>query len=180
MTALLSAREKKILLLTGGIVLLTVVYHFFSEPFFKEWRELTGNIQLAEARLQRTHFLLKRKSQIEPEFKKMTGTSLGEGESDEVATEMLQEVERLAQTHLLKILEMRPLPAKRKELFMEQGLEVSVEGTAGQFARFIYALRDTPTSMVIERLELSSKSGPDQRLRGSMLITTIHLPNRLK
>lgn len=178
--AFLSPREKKVLLLTAGIVSVTALYHFLWNPFFKEWRELSGNIQLAEARLQRNHFLLKKKSQIEGDFKKMMGASLSVGESDEAATEMLQEVERLAQTHLLKILEMHPLPAKQKESFRIQGLEVSVEGTAGQFAKFIYALQSAPGSLAIERLELSSKSGPNQQLRGVILITTLHLPKQLK
>jgi len=177
---LFSLREKKILFWTVGIVLFAVLYHFLWDPFFKEWRELSGNIALAQARLQRTHFLLKRKSQIESEFKKMTGASLSSATSEEVTTEMLQEVERLSQTHLLVILEMRPLPAKRKEAFLEQGLEVSVEGTASQFAKFIYSLQDTPGSLTIERFELTSKSGPDQRLKGNLLITTLYLPNLLK
>ena len=88
-------------------------------------------------------------------------------------TGILQEVESLSQKAGLQILDMRPLPQKKKGTFKEQGVEMSAEGSAPQFAQFVYSLLESSNALKIERLELSSKSGQDQVLRAILIITTL-------
>lgn len=165
-------RERKIIFFTVTFSIAALCYHFWLDPFFKEWKGLSTEIRVAEARLQKVRLLLRKKSEIEKAFQKYTAIS--EGDSAEAMTGILQEVEALSQKASLEILDMRPLPQKRKGYFKEQGLEVSAEGTAPQFAQFVYSLLESPNSLKIERLELSSKSGQDQLLRALIIVTTIN------
>jgi|GEM_PF-652909 len=172
--ATLFPREKKVLLFTALVAGFALLHHFLLDPFFKEWRDLSAEIRLTETRLRKIRLLLRKKTDIESAFKKYTGLSSKKEEgSEEKMTGVLQEIETLAQKSSLKILELRPLPQKRKEFFLEQGLEVSAEGTASQFAQFIYSLLDSPNSLKIEKLELNSKSGQDQLLRALVIVTTL-------
>ena len=172
--ATLFPREKKVLLCTLAVAVFALLYHFLLDPFFKEWKDLSSEIRLTETRLRKIRLLLRKKTEIEGAFKKYTGLSLKKEEaSGERMTGILQEVETLAQKSGVKILDMRPLPQKQKEFFLEQGLEISAEGTAPQFAQFIYSLLGSPNSLKIEKLELNSKSGQDQLLRALVIVTTL-------
>ena len=166
----LAPREKKIVMVTTAVALFALLYHFLLEPFFREWRGLATEIRVTEARLRKTRLLLRKKSEIERDFQKYRASSK---DSSEAMTGILQEVESLAQTVSLEILDMRPLPQKKKGIFQEQGLEVSAEGSASQFARFVYSLLGSPNSLKIEKLELSSKAGQNNRLRALIIVTTL-------
>ena len=163
-------REKRILMTTAGIVVVALLYHFLLEPFSKQWRDFSTEIQVAEARLHKTRLLLRKKTEIEEEFRKYASVSQP---SSGAMTGILQEVEGLAQKAGLEILDMRPLPQKKKGLFQEQGLEVSAEGNAPQFAQFVYSLLESPNSLKIEKLELNSKAGQSQLLRALVVVTTL-------
>ncbi len=167
-------REKRILWVTAAVLIAALCYLFLLDPFFREWRTLSSRIQLAQGKLQRTRLLLKRKSEIEAAYQALTGGSTDRSKAPEsVVTQMLQEVEDLAQKSGLNILELRPLPGRKKGFFQEQGLELSAEGTAPQFARFIYSLFESPNPLKIEKLELRSKSGGDPSLRGILVLSTL-------
>jgi len=168
----LQTREKKFLSATLTVVVVAIVYQFFLDPFFQEWRGLAGEIHLAKARLQKTERLLKKQEKIESAFLKY-GSFSSKEKPETLITGVLQELEELAQTKKLKILDMRPLPLRQKEFFQEQNLEVSAEGTAPQFAQFIYGLLDSPNALKIERLELSSKAGDDQLLRALIIVSAV-------
>ena len=163
-------REKKVLTVTTSVVVLALLYHFLLDPFVREWRGLATEIRAAEAHLQKTRLLLKKKSEIEEAFRKYTGVAQ---EGAPAMTGILQEVEGLAQKARLQVLDMRPLPEKRKGFFQEQGLEVSAEGSAPQFAQFVYSLLESPNSLKIEKLELTSKVGQNQLLRALIVVTTL-------
>ena len=111
----IAPRERKILIFTTLLSAVALLYHFLLDPFFKEWRELSTEIRMAEARLQKTRFLLKKKMEIEAVFQKYAAIS--KEESGEVMTGILQEVEGLSQKAQLEILDMRPLPQKKKGFF---------------------------------------------------------------
>lgn len=166
-------REKRILLLTLAVATAAFLYYFVCDPFFREWASLSADIRLTEGRLRKIRLLLGKKMEIEGAFKKYAGPMLGKEISEGLITGTLQEVEGLAQKTQLKILEMRPLPQRQKEFFQEQGVEVSAEGTAPQFAQFIYSLLESPHALKVEKIELSSKSGQNQPLRAILIVTTI-------
>ena len=83
-------REKRILFFTAGVAALAILYHFLLEPFCRTWKELSTEVRVAEARLQKTRYLLRKKSDIEEAFKKYSGASLEKEEgSEEVMTGIL-------------------------------------------------------------------------------------------
>ena len=170
---MLSSRERKILFLTAGVVLLGLLYHFLIEPFFTKWQDVSKEIQTAEVRLQKTRLLLRKRSEIEKRFQRYAGALEKVEGSGGGITAVLQEVEALAQKSRLKVLGMRPLPKRQKEFFQEQGLEVNAQGTAPQFARFIYDLLGSPNALKIEKLELSSTSGKTPLLKAFIVVTTL-------
>ncbi len=171
----LSRREKTVLSLTAGVVVSAAFYHFLLDPFLKRWETFSTEITATQVHLQKTEFFLKQKTEIESELKKYAGSTLSFSAPEEMTTAIFQEVDGMAQANGLKILDMRPLPPRHKDPFMEQGVEVSAEGEAAQFAKFIYGVKESKSPLSVERVELSSKSGQDQHLRGILLVTTLYI-----
>lgn len=170
----LSPRERRIVLAALGVALLALFYQMVLEPFLKKWHSVSKEIRVTEVRLQKTQSLLGKEADLERLFKQYVGVSLEEKGGDEATlTAILQEVEAMAQRSGLKVLEMRPLSQRKVSLFQERGLEVSAEGSASQFAQFVYALLDSPHSLKIEKLELYSKSEQDPLLRGILVVSVL-------
>lgn len=174
MTTTLSSREKKILLVTAGIALGALVYRFGVEPYLNAWQTLAADIRVAEARLQKTRLLLRKKPAIEEAFQKLLGNppEAAEG-AEEGLTTVLQEIEAMAQKSRLHVLGMRPMPQREKPPFIEHGVEIRAEGSAPQFAKFVYSLFHSPYALKIEKLELTSKAGESTLLKGLLVVNSI-------
>lgn len=168
----ISKREKTILAATASTVGLALLYFLGLGSFVNEWQKSGQEIVLLEAKLKRSASLAKRKSAIASEFKTYSGL-LSARDSGQMRTQTLSEIEKVTREQSLKVIEMRPLPARRQGPFQEYVVEVNLEGTMDQLVQFIYHLQGTSGLLRVERLQITTKGSQSSLLKAVMTVSRL-------
>ena len=172
----LSQRERIIVYILAAIILCALLYNFLIEPLAKKWINLNSEINRTNVKLRKSISLLKDKADIDKEYAQYA-EKLKPKESDEQElTSILNELEVLARRSNLKIVSMRPKPAKDEGYYRIFVVDIETESDMGSLMKFIYDIKNSPQLLKVNRLNLNTKSSQQGTLiRASMIISRISL-----
>ncbi|MFH1867812.1 MAG: type 4a pilus biogenesis protein PilO [Candidatus Omnitrophota bacterium] len=170
----LSAREKSILYASVVIIMMALAYNFAIEPLYKEWDSIDKETRLIRVKLQKAISAVKKKEEIDKEYNVYAAKLKPRGSDEQEVTFILNELETLARTSSLKIVNMRPKPSKDKDYYKRFTVDIETESDMRSLMMFIYKVRNSPQLLKIDKLQLNTKSGEDGLvIKASMVISKI-------
>lgn len=170
----LTGREKTILYALAVLITLFLIYNFMIEPFFKKWNNIGLETKLVRVKLQKAISIIKDKNEIDKEYDLYAVKLKPRGSNEQETTFILNELEILARTSNLKIVNMRPKPPKDRDYYKRFIVNIETESNMRSLMMFIYKVRNSEQLLKIDRLRLHTKSAEEGLLiKASMVISKI-------
>ena len=149
-----------ILIATGAIILSSVVFSVFLDPFFSKNEELDRQIKVTRLKLEKYLNLLDRKEELGKKYEKYASFSGQAAEVQDALVSALAELEGLTKESGIHIIDIRPEAAPKKTgALKEVIIELKSEGALEGLLRFVYGLENSPSLLRIKKLQVDAKSG---------------------
>ena len=171
MQRILSKREKVILHLLAATLILGIAYNLI-EPLLTKYQNLNLEIKITEAKLKKYLWLLSSKDNLEDKYKALNVSGEAAKREGDTLVGLLSEIEALAKSSNIRIIDRRPQSQKGKE--QEKQIDLRAEGTMEDYLKFIYNIESSLLLLNIKRFQLSVKSN-SELLDGSFSISQASL-----
>ena len=166
----LSNRERVIVYILISIIFLGVNVIFVFEPVIRRNIMLNNEIQNVNLRAKRYLALLKKEKTIMDKYGELNLSSPESSNQQDRFVSMLSELENIAKSAGIQIVEIRPEPGSKKGKKQESIVNLKAEAAIEQYVKFIYDLEKSRFLLKIKSLQLSVKSN-NQALEGVFSIT---------
>lgn len=145
MIKVLTNRERSIFYATAGVIVFAVIFNFLIFPILTRNNSLNSEIKLNREKLAKYTWFLKNRDAIAKKYAEFIPTG-----TDSEATNVLSELENIAKTSGVKIIDLRPQQAGK--------IDMRAEGSMGNYIKFIYHLENSPVLLRIKKFKISTKS----------------------
>lgn len=152
---MLNKRERIILYLTVGLIILGLGFNLVIEPALAKNKGLNKEINNTRAKLEKYLQLLAQKEEIESKFNKFSASQNNPDFEGNAAVGALSEIENLAKKANIRIIDLRPQSLETSDLYKEALIELKTEGTMEDYLKFIYTLESSLSLLKIKRFELN-------------------------
>lgn len=172
MKKFLSKREFAILRIALALLLFVVLFNIFLKPVLTQNEILNKEIRLTEQKIKKYKALLENKERLEKKYQKYM---LPENEFTQKADSLvaaLSDLENLAKSSNIAIIDMRPQAARKNDLYHEMPVDLRLEGGIEGYLDFIYKLENSFNLLRIQKFQLTTAENP-QFLEGNFTITQI-------
>ncbi|MBI2870120.1 MAG: type 4a pilus biogenesis protein PilO [Candidatus Omnitrophica bacterium] len=171
----LSKRERAILLMTFGVVLVASGDRFILRPALGFFKSHLEELESTEAKLARNYALLAGQETVAGEYGRYAEV-FGLIRTPEAETqETLKAVEQLGQGAQVKILDMKPLPVREGDFSNVFSLQLECEGSLEAIARFLLNIGESREGLRVEKMRLAAPRSGDKSLRANMQVSTIRM-----
>jgi hypothetical protein len=143
----MTSREKTILVITGGLIVVSLLHNFVVEPFLKQDARLNAEISASRMKLKKSLVLLGHKDFLLAKYPRLSSDVMASGNAARGATAVLAELDGLAKGAHLTILDVRPETSGERRKGREINVEMRAEGKVEEIFRFLYV---RPHSQVLE------------------------------
>lgn len=171
MQRILSKREKLILRLLAAILILGIAYNLI-EPLLTKYQNLNLEIKTTEAKLKKYLWLLSSKDKLENKYKELNVSGEAAKDEGDTLVGLLSEIETLAKTSNIRIVDIRPQSQKGKG--QEKQIDLRAEGAMEDYLKFIYSIESSLLLLDIKRFQLNAKAN-SELLDGSFSISQARL-----
>ncbi len=173
----LSLRERGLSLATIVVIGCALGYVWVVEPLWTRLDQLHQSMAAETMRLQKYRRLLTERDRIQKQFVRMASQSTMKGSEEEVMTDFLSQVERMAEEASLTLKGLRPRPVGSLGRYRIFVVDVSTEGSIGPITRFLHELQVSPHLVKVDRMQLAVKSGTiPGLLEAQLTLSTLRLP----
>lgn len=155
MIKILSKREKTILFTTIGVILFALCFNLIFAPFFNRNASLNREIIVTRSKLNKYIHLLKQKERIEGLYGELS--SLAANGTGNPAVDALREIENLAKTANVKIIEVRPQGTRQVGAERERSIDMRCEASIESYFKFIYDLENSLSLLRIKSFQMTAK-----------------------
>ncbi len=152
---MLNKRERIILYLTVGLIILGLGFNLVLKPALAKNRVLNKEINNTRAKLKKYLQLLAQKEEIESKFNKFSASQNNPDFEGNAAIGALSEIENLAKKANIRIIDLRPQSLETGDLYKEALIELKTEGTMDNYLKFIYTIESSLSLLKIKRFELN-------------------------
>jgi len=162
MKKLLTKRERFFVYITASAIIFAISYNRVIEPLMDKSKDLNKEISSKEIKLKKYKGFLGQGEQLEKVYKKYLLPEDNSADIQDTFLGTLRELEKLARTSSIAILDIRPDQKKRgKGSLGESTIKLKTEATLKNYLTFIYKMENTPSLLKINKLQLSSKTNSD-------------------
>ncbi|MFA6217114.1 MAG: hypothetical protein WDL87_05630 [Candidatus Omnitrophota bacterium] len=158
MQKILSKREKAILYCTIGIVSLSVFYNFIITPVIRKISLLNIEIHSTKTKLKKYLQLLSQKQALQTKYTSLSASGPVSGAKENSTLITLSEIENMANTANIRILDIRPQLRKEEGSYEEILIELRTEGALNDYVKFIYNLENSLLLIRIKRFQFTSRT----------------------
>lgn len=169
MIKVLSRRERVILYITIGVIFFAISFNFFIGPIFSRNAQLNKEISLTKAKLKKRLKLINQKDLLQEKYNKFLANLGSAGLETGGQSNILSELEKLAQASAIHIVDIRPQISEG--LSKEKIVDLRTEGTVDGYLKFMYNIEISPLLLNIKRFQLSAKSA--SQLEGNFSISQL-------
>lgn len=168
-------REKQIFYICVSLITLLILERIVFRPLADKLAGLNQEIQLKETRLIKGLRAQGQRDKIIKDYKSYEGYLKLKGSDEEIVSELLREIERLARESTVSILDIKPQSMNKRAMYKEYTIEVRSEATFKDIITFLYRLNNSLLLLRVEKLVLSLKEENSDILKISMLLSGIVL-----
>lgn len=167
----LSSRERLILPLAAGCVLILLVDHAVFTPVWDMYISMEDRITEAEGTYVRNLVNFKRKEIVESDYEKYRSFIRPAGSDEEENASLLSEVEQLARSNQVVLVDMKPREVKSRQFHKEYAAELDAETEMEGLINFIYQMEQSPQIMKVSSAKLSAREALSNLVRARMTVT---------
>ena len=167
----LTSREITLAWLTMVVVVLGITA-FIGTPKFKEWRESRKQIQELVMRKRMAERVLQDKEDIDQRLQSFRDQLPQYPEGRDVTSEMLKNLEKMAQKHGVALLRRDPSKERQVGDLYEVGINCRWEGDLESVVHFLYDLQSQGAILDIRELNISPSNDRHggEKLKGSFTV----------
>lgn len=170
----LSKREKIAALGCIIFVMTAGAYNFVIEPVFRQWQTLHQERRAKTDMLRHDLRILASHRALKEDYQKIAKYLKPDKSEGEAVAEVLSYVESVSRNDSCLVTNIKPIGVKEFGAFKEILVDVSSEGDAASFSKFLYDIENTSEILLkVRRFSLNAKAGQQGALRGSFLISKI-------
>lgn len=174
--AKLSKKEKIGLVAAGIIMVAVLIDKLIINPVGIKFKRLGQQIALNEKKLSLDLHNILNKDLIEDKYKKYKDFVKKNSVSDEESiSNMLAEIESLARTAGVTLVDIKPQAAKQVDFYKEYAVEVTIDGQMEQIVAFLHKLNSSVQLFRAAKLRLGPKQKEWTVVRAFMLVTYISM-----
>lgn len=153
-------REMMLAYAIGGLLVVVLMARIIFTPFHQKLAAMDRDVILSEARLKKGLGLVEKKDEIEKEYSQYASYFSLQGNSgEEAVAAFLKEIEQLARSSGMTVLDMKPQKESVGDKFSQQyQISIKAEATMEAVVRFLHALQESTLLFGVEKMVLSPKS----------------------
>jgi len=148
----------------------SVVFNFVIAPVLKKNDDLNKEITKTKMKLKKYMLLLSQESYVKGKYSKFSSVLQGLPEDKDSLVAALSELELLAKSANVRIIDIRPQGMKDVASSKEVFIDFRAEAGIGDFLRFIYDLENSLSLLRIKRFQLVAKPNT-QIIEGSFSVS---------
>lgn len=167
----LSFRERKVLHSAIGIVLLLLVDLTVVTPIWDYYISMEDKIASEERILVRNLVNLRRKEAVEAEYQKYSSYTRPMGSDEEETANLLSEVEQLARSNQVVLVDMKPRETKALQFHKEYIAELDSEADMPNLVRFMYNIEGSTQLLKVSSAKLSMKEPKSDIVKARLTVT---------
>ncbi len=167
----LSSRERRIFQLAAGFVLFLLLDQAVFTRVWDMYSSMEKRITEAEGTYVRNLVNLKRKEIVESDYAKYRSFIRSAGKDEEENAGLLSEVEQLARSNQVVLVDMKPREVKARQFYKEYAAELDAEAGMEELIKFIYQLEQSPQLMKVSSAKLTLKEAGTTFVRAKMTVT---------
>jgi hypothetical protein len=158
MQKILTQREKTILYTTIGIVSVSIFFNFIITPIIRKNGLINKEIHNTKMKLKKYLLLLSQKQSLQTKYNYLNAEKPASGIKENSTLRTLSEIENMANTAQIRILDIRPQLRKSEGSYDEILVELRTEGSLSDYITFIYNLENSLLLLRIKRFQFNSRS----------------------
>ncbi len=158
MQKILSKKEKAILSVTIGVLILSVGLNLMVIPLLNRNEVLNQEININKAKLNKYVSLLRQKESIQDKYKKIFNCFTGNPVEFNKADSVLSGLDNLAKNADIRIIDMRPQGIyKGRDLNRELAIDLKTEGEMENYLKFLYEFEYSLPFLKVKKFQLNAK-----------------------
>ncbi|MBI4365962.1 MAG: type 4a pilus biogenesis protein PilO [Deltaproteobacteria bacterium] len=167
----LSARERKIFQAGMGCLLVFLIDLTVVRPVWSLYGSLQNEIAEAERTLTRNLLNLQRKEAVESAYEKYRAFVRPAGTDEEENAGLLSELEQLARTNQVVLVDMKPREAKATQFHKEYAAELDAEADMKNLIAFMHQLGQSPQLMKVVNARFAAKGDKTAAVKARITVT---------
>ncbi|MCM8765339.1 MAG: type 4a pilus biogenesis protein PilO [Candidatus Omnitrophica bacterium] len=171
-----SRRERVLLFITVGIIILAGLLNFLVIPVRKKWRRLNSQIVNLKTKLGRYAKIISLEQEIEARYNVYADYLKTKGSPEEALASVLQEIEKFARSSGVLLTNIVPSTLEVKDFYQKFEVRMEIEADISSLGRFLFELQKSKYLFRIVRLSIATKSGSKDTLRSSLQLLKVFIP----
>lgn len=167
----LNKREKQIFYVSIALISLFIMERIIFKPLADKLNDLNQEIQFKETKLIKGLRAEAQRDEILKEYKSYEGYFKVKGSDEEIVSEFLREIERLARESAVSVSDIKPQSNRKHGLYNEYAIEVRIEASLKDIAAFLYRLNNSVLLLRVEKFNLTPKDESSDILKVNMALS---------
>ncbi len=153
-------REKILLYVVGGLVLVYLIEEFFFSDLYKKKKEMNQQIKIQELSLVTNLDIQRRKETILLAYKKYQSyLEMAQVSDRDAIARFLKEIEKMAQGSGVSIVNLNPQnEPEQTEGYKRYTAELRIEGGLAQIFDFLYRIQNAPLLIKLDKVAIAPKN----------------------
>lgn len=172
MAKILTKGEKLSLFITAGVIISAIIFNFIIMPIFDKFESLGKETMITRIKLIKYLQLLSQKDAIEKKYKQFSPDSSLSGQEHDPFVAVLSELESLAKSSNIYILDVRPQSQRKTTKYKEIMVDLRTGGELKDYMRFIYDIENSISLLRIRKIQLNAESNTTA-LKGNITISQL-------
>jgi Tfp pilus assembly protein PilO len=173
--AKMSKREKTVFYAATFFISLTVLDRLIISPISDKIRMLDKEIEDKEAAVRKNLRILNYKDRIMADKTKYRGYLHSTKSDEEEMTQVLKEIESLAESSQIYLIDMKPGEVQEMGTSKKYSVNLNCEAQMEQLVTFMYSVEDSKRLLTIEKFQVAPKSKESTLARCRITITKLAL-----
>lgn len=171
----LSNREKMVLYGAACVVSLMFLDRFIISAISSRFQAVYEQIEEKKAGIKRSLRIIAQKDKILSVSAQYASLLHNAGSKEETVTSILKEIESLANTSSVYLVDIKPAGSKNVGAAREYLVSLNCEAQMEQLVEFMYNIENSNKFLLIEKYQISPKSKESSVARCSMTISKISM-----
>ena len=172
----LSKKEKAGLFVAGMIVMAVFIDRIVISPVGVKLKRMEQEISFSEKKLSHALRNINSKDFIAGEYEEYKKfVKKGAASDEENVSSMLVEIEGLARTAGVNLVDIKPQAPKTTDFYKEYSAEVTIQGQMEQVVTFLHKLNSSTQLLRAVKLRLGKKQKDLSSVNASVLVTNISM-----
>lgn len=162
--------EKKLLSAAVSIIILSIVYIYFLEPYFKSKNISEVNVSDEQKYVR----LIEQKEEIKKQAKKIFSMEYWKNSCQEQQISMQIYVESLIRNAGIKdIRSVYPLTVQKKTSFDELAVQMDLECSVSNLTKLLYDMGNSEVPLQIKKLQIYNEAGQTDLVRAEIEVSSL-------